>query len=317
MAVVQQKTSYMADHSIKAKKRDIPWIVIFLIPFLVLYFTFTLWPLLATLFYSFFDWNGLGPIEDFVKLDNYIRIASDKSFWLAFWNTIWFAVANTVIKIPLSLLTAILLTRRWLKHQYFFRTMFFLPIVVPVAMAGLIFTFLLNPFNGAVNDVLMSLNLIAKPIDFLGNPKLSMWSLILISVWQIFGQYMIYWMAALQNVPESLYEAAEIDGAGEWDKLTKITIPMIRPVAVTIVFLAFVNALRVFGLVVTLTSGGPGQSTSVISYFIYNQAFVNLPFQYGYASAAALLFGVIVLIAVSIQGYFVNRAEKDRADYGV
>lgn len=195
--------------------------------------------------------------------------------------------------------------------------MFFLPIVVPVAMAGLIFTFLLNPFNGAVNDVLMSLNLIAKPIDFLGNPKLSMWSLILISVWQIFGQYMIYWMAALQNVPESLYEAAEIDGAGEWDKLTKITIPMIRPVAVTIVFLAFVNALRVFGLVVTLTSGGPGQSTSVISYFIYNQAFVNLPFQYGYASAAALLFGVIVLIAVSIQGYFVNRAEKDRADYGV
>ena len=187
MAVVQQKKSYMAYHSIKAKKRDIPWIVIFLIPFLVLYFTFTLWPLLATLFYSFFDWNGLGPIEDFVKLDNYIRIASDKSFLLAFWNTIWFAVANTVIKIPLSLLTAILLTRRWLKHQYFFRTMFFLPIVVPVAMAGLIFTFLLNPFNGAVNDVLMSLNLIAKPIDFLGNPKLSMWSLILISVWQNFG----------------------------------------------------------------------------------------------------------------------------------
>jgi len=131
-----------------------------------------------------------------------------------------------------------------------------------------------------------------------------------ISVWQIFGQYMIYWMAALQNVPEELYEAAEIDGANEWHKLAYITLPIIRPVAIVILFLALVNALKVFGLVVTLTSGGPGQRTYVVSYYIYNQAFSSTPFRYGYASAVAVLFGVTVLIAVTIQGYFVSKTQS-------
>jgi ABC-type sugar transport system permease subunit len=137
-----------------------------------------------------------------------------------------------------------------------------------------------------------------------------MLTLILISVWQIFGQYMIYWMAALQNVEESLYEAAEIDGANEWQKLRYVTLPMIRPIATMILFLSFVNALKVFGLIAATTAGGPGQSTYVVSYFIYNQAFRDLPFRYGYASAAAVLFGVTVLIAVTLQGYFVRRAEQ-------
>ncbi|RPJ27540.1 MAG: sugar ABC transporter permease [Chloroflexi bacterium] len=205
-------------------------------------------------------------------------------------------------------MVAILLTRRWLWFKNFFRTVFFMPMVIPVAMAGLIFTLLLNPLNGAVNDVLKDLFGMA-PIDFLGKPQTALLSLILISVWQIFGQYMIYWMAALQNVPEELYEAAELDGASEWQKLLFITLPVIRPVAVLITFLALVNALRVFGLVVTLTSGGPGQSTYVISYFIYNQAFREVPFRYGYASAAAVLFGILTLVAVTVQGYFVNRAQ--------
>jgi len=291
-----------------ADRQDVPWLVLFLLPFVLLYAGFTLWPLVATFYYSAFDWNGMGGPENFVALKNYITIAKDPSFWLAFRNTILFSLGNTIIKIPLALLVAILLTRRWLWFKNFFRTVFFMPMVIPVAMAGLIFTLLLNPLNGAVNDVLKDLFGMA-PIDFLGKPQTALLSLILISVWQIFGQYMIYWMAALQNVPEELYEAAELDGASEWQKLLFITLPVIRPVAVLITFLALVNALRVFGLVVTLTSGGPGQSTYVISYFIYNQAFREVPFRYGYASAAAVLFGILTLVAVTVQGYFVNRAQ--------
>jgi len=184
-------------------------------------------------------------------------------------------------------------------------------------MAGLIFQLLLNPANGAVNDILQSIGLIERPIDFLGDERLALLSLILVSVWQIFGQYLIYWMAALQNVPEALYEAAELDGAGEWQKLIRITLPIIRPVAIIILFLSFVNALKVFGLVVTMTGGGPGFQTYVVPFFIYTQALVDFPFRYGYASAAAVLFGATVLLAVTLQGYFVRRAETQRQDYGV
>ena len=291
----------------KVKGFDGIWIFLFLLPFLILYAGFTLWPLLATIVYSFFDWNGFTPLEDFIGLKNYITIIKDPSFWLSFRNTIFFAVVNTVIKLPLSLLLAILLTRKWLSFKRFFRTVFFSPLVIPVAMAGMIFSLLLNPANGAVNDFLKNIGLIQSSIDFLGSAKTVLWSLIFVSVLQIFGQYMIYWMAALQNVPEELYEAAEIDGANEWQKLIKITLPVIKPVAVVILFLAFVNGLKVFGLVVTMTGGGPGQASYVVPYFIYNQAFRDIPFRYGYASAAAVFFGLVILAAVSIQGYSFNR----------
>lgn len=295
----------------KPTGREYGWIVLFLLPFLLLYVGFTVWPLAATVYYSFFDWDGFHPLTDFVGFENYISIIRDPIFWLSFRNTLFFSIANTAIKLPLSLLAAVVLTRKWLKRKNLFRTILFSPMVIPVAMAGMIFSLLLNPANGAVNDFLVSTGLVERPIDFLGNGKTAMWSLVIVSVWQIFGQYMIYWMAALQNVPQALYEAAEIDGASEWDKLIKITLPVIRPVATIITFLAFVNALKVFGLVVTMTSGGPGQQTYVVPYFIYNQAFSSIPFRYGYASAAAVFFGLVVLIAVALQGYFVNRAQAE------
>jgi len=305
----------------KRKKRDIPysmrvqgwdalWIVLFLAPFVLLYGGFTLWPLIATVMYSFYDWNGVGPLTDYVGLQNYIEIAESPSFWNAFFNTLVFATVNTIIKLPLSLFIAVLLTQRWMWAKRIWRTVFFAPLVIPVALAGLMFDFLLNT-RGALNDVLLNLGILERPIDFLGTPDTALVTLILISVWQIFGQYMIYWMAALQNVPETVYEAADMDGANGWQKLIYVTLPMIRPVAVIILFLSFVNALKVFGLVAATTEGGPGQSTYVVSYFIYNQAFRDLPFRYGYASAAAVLFGVTVLLAVSAQGYFVRKVGQE------
>lgn len=301
----------------RTPRPDTFWILLFLLPFLVLYTGFTLWPLVATVYYSFFDWDGNRPLETFVALQNYTAIARDPIFWRAFWNTLVFALGNTLIKLPLSLLAALVLTQRWLWFKNLYRTIYFIPIVIPVAMAGMIFTLLLNPANGALNDVLKQTGVIERAIDFLGRPRTAMLSLIVISVWQIFGQYMIYWMAALQNVSEEMYEAAALDGATEWQKLIWITLPMIRPIAIIIFFLALVNALKIFGLVVTLTGGGPGQSTYVVSYFIYNQAFSEFPFRYGYASAAAVIFGVSILLMMGVQGYFVSRAQTMRRDYGL
>jgi len=211
----------------------------------------------------------------------------------------------------------VLLTRRWLWFKRFFRTVFFAPIIIPVAVSGLVFTYLLNPSNGALDSFLLSTGLIKRPLDLLGHDSTALWAVVVVSVWQIFGQYMIYWMAALQNVPEELYEAADMDGANEWQKLLGITLPMIRPVALIITLLALVNALHVFGIVVTLTAGGPGQASYVVSYFIYNQAFRDTPFRYGYASAAALLFAVLAFVFISGQGFLARQAERLRREYGV
>ncbi|WP_326732438.1 sugar ABC transporter permease [Streptomyces phaeochromogenes] len=304
-------------NSERAKGRDRLWVAAFLVPFLVLYMGFTLWPLIATVYYSFFDWSGSGPLENFVGGDNYSRILGDPLFWQAVVNTLLFAVGTTLIKLPLSLLAALVMTRKWLRAKRALRTVFFAPLIIPVAMAGLVFTYLLNPSNGALNSALHGLGLTDGRTDVFANRWTAMLALVLISVWQVFGQYMIYWMAALQNVPDELYEAAELDGASEWQKLTRITLPLIRPVAVVIVMLALVNAMHVFGLVVTLTGGGPGTSTYVVSYFIYKQAFGSMPFAYGYASAAALLFSVMAFLLVTSQGLFVRRAQKMRKEYGV
>jgi ABC-type sugar transport system permease subunit len=299
------------------ERRDRLWISLFLLPFLALYVGFTLWPLLATIAYSFFDWDGIRPLNQFVGLANYAQILGDSLFWISFRNTLLFAAGNTVVKLPLTLLAAVLLTRRWLWFKRFFRTVFFLPVVVPVAVSGLVFTYLLNPSNGALSAFLMSLHLTSQPLDLLGHDSTALWAVVLVSVWQVFGQYLLYWMAALQNVPEELYEAADLDGAREWQKLLYVTLPVIRPVAVIIGLLALVNALHVFGVVVTLTSGGPGRATYVVSYFIYSEAFRETPFRYGYASAAALIFAVLAFAFVSGQGYLVRRATRLRREYGV
>jgi ABC-type sugar transport system permease subunit len=211
----------------------------------------------------------------------------------------------------------VLLTRKWLRFKPFFRTVFFAPLILPVAMAGLVFSYLLNPSNGALNAALHDVGLTKKPFDVFSHRWSALLALILVSIWQIFGQYMIYWMAALQNVPDDLYEAAQIDGASGWRQFRHITMPLIRPVALIIALLAFVNSLHVFGLVVTLTGGGPGTSTYVASYFIYRQAFGQMPFKYGYASAAALLFAVLAFVFVSGQGFVARRAERLRREYGV
>jgi ABC-type sugar transport system permease subunit len=295
------------------------WIFLFLLPFLLLFGAFTLWPLIASVVYSFFNWNGVDALssQNFVGLGNYQELVHDPLFWQSFWNTLLFAIVSTVIKLPLSLFMAIVLTRKWLWFKRFFRTVFFVPIILPVALAGQIFTLLLNPSNGALDSFLMGIGLIKQPIDLLGNENTALLAVILISIWQIFGQYMLYWMVALQNVPEELYESAQIDRAGAWQQFTRITLPLIAPMAAVITLLGLVNSLHVFGIVVTLTSGGPGTSSYVLSYYIYEAAFQNLPFRYGYASAAAVLFvGLAAVFAIFqwVQGH--RSAQRSRKQGG-
>ena len=301
----------------EARRRDRSqwgWCYLFLAPFLLFFIAFTLWPIAATMSWSFTDFSVPNRGVNFVGLENFKTLFQDELYRRSFVNTLIFAVGNTVLKLPLSLLLAVLLTRQWVAGRSFFRTIYFLPIVIPTAIAGFIFALLLNPFNGAVPDILRDFDLIGRRDNiFLGSRVGAMTSIILVSVWQIMGQYLVYWIAALQSVPQELSDAAGIDGAGFWQELFLITLPAIRPVAIIITFLGLVNAFSVFGIVLTLTNGGPGTQSFVMQLFVYERGFTEVPFRYGYISAGALLFSLFILVMFVIQTVTVRRAQAQLA----
>ena len=299
----------------KRQLREWLWSYLFLAPFLILFILFTTWPAVASISWAFTDFHVPGKAMKFIGLENFKNILQDDLFWRSFKNTILFALGNTIIKLPLSLLLALFLTRKWVWGKSFFRTIYFLPIVVPSAIVGLIFAILLHPLNGALPSILHDLGVISRRTNiFFGNYWASMITIIVVSVWQIFGKYMIYWIAALQNVPEEIQDAAKIDGAGFWQELFHVTLPSIRPIAIIITFLGLVNAFRVFGIVLTLTAGGPGTRTFVMQLWVYDRAFRQIPFQYGYVSAGGLLFALLVVIIFIIQSIAVRRAQRSMVE---
>ncbi len=291
-------------------RRQWLWCYLFLSPFLFFFILFTLWPIVATISWSFTDFAVPNRGISFVGLQNFRTLLSDELYQRSFVNTLIFSLGNTALKLPISLLLAVLLTRRWVVGKTFFRTIYFVPVVVPTAIAGFIFALLLHPFNGAIPDVLRDLGLIGRRDNiFLGSRVGAMTSIILVSVWQIMGQYLVYWIAALQGVPEELSDAASIDGAGFWQELFLVTLPAIRPIAIIITFLGLVNAFGVFGIVLTLTNGGPGTQSYVMQLFVYSRGFTEVPFRYGYISAGALLFSLFILVLFIIQTVVVRRAQ--------
>lgn len=202
------------------KLRERLWCYLFLLPFLVFFIAFTLWPLVASVVWSFSNYEVPGRGFAWVGLQNFRELLSDDLFKRSFLNTLLFGLGNTLLKLPLSLLLALFLTRQWVVGKRFFRTVYFLPIVIPTAIAGLIFALLLHPLNGAVPTLLRDLELITNRTNlFFGSRTAAIVTIVVVSVWQIFGQYLIYWIAALQGVPSELSDAAQIDGANFWQEL--------------------------------------------------------------------------------------------------
>jgi ABC-type sugar transport system permease subunit len=304
---------------IPIQRRELLWVYLALVPFVILFLAFTVWPLLRTVQFSFFDYTGIGDLADApaVGVDNFTGVVKDPVFQQAYGNTWLFTIGQTLIKLPLSFLIAVLLVQPWLRLRGFFRMVFFLPWLMPPSIVAMVFYYLLNPSNGAINQFLQSLNLINEPIDFLANAPIAFSTIAVISTWQIMGQYVIFWMAALQLVPQSLYEAAQIDGAGTWRRIWYITLPLIRPMAVIIASLGLIWSFNIFDWVQILTSGGPGTSTFVVNYYVYDKAFAHARGQFGVASAAASLFGITVLAVYVLVGRMVSRAQAKRREYGV
>jgi multiple sugar transport system permease protein len=265
-------------------------------------------------YFSFLDWSGFTGDRTWVGLENFRQVINDSFFWDAYWRSFLFVIVAVPIQVVIAFIVALVLNDSSYKLGTFFRTVFFLPVVTSAAIIGIVMTFVFSPFNGPINKVLLQVGMVDRPVDFLGDPDTALWTVAAVWIWKWFGITMIYWLAALQVVPQDLYEAARLDGANRYSIHKDITLPMIAPFAMVILLITVVGAFNVFGLVQTMTGGGPFFASEVMEVYIYRNAFGNtgIP-RLGFASAAALFFGVTVIGLSLLQAWGLRKASAARA----
>ena len=277
----------------------------YVFPALFLFILFTYYPFISGIYYSFTDWNGI--TAHFTGFKNYIDLFQDRSLIKAAQNTLFISFFGLLIGNPLAFLLALALNRPF-KTRNMLRTLFYLPAIISLVVVSMIWGNILQ-YDGAVNTLLNALGLERFVIDWLGNLNTSFYMLILISVWQGTGYGAVIYLAGLQSIPTELYEAGKIDGAHGWKSLRHITIPLLMPTVTIVTFLNLVGSLKFFDIPFVLTNGGPGQATSTLALVIYNFAFRNGTF--GYATAAGLLFMILIVIITSIQLSLTRRREVE------
>lgn len=286
---------------------------IMLIPGLILSGMFVFYPIFAAGYYALQDWSGFNADIVFVGLQNFSDLFSDQIFWDAFGRSLYFLIGTVPAQLVLSLILAMMLNNQLLKLSTAFRTMIFLPVVTPVAVIGIVWTFLLSPFNGPINGLLLDVGLISRPVDFLGSSDTVMPSVIVVYVWKWLGITLIYWLAALQTVPDDVYDAARLDNCKGVRLMVFVVLPIILPFAVAILLISAVAALNVFPLIMSMTNGGPFFGSEVMEIFIYRTAFATddgtIP-RLGYAAAAGVLFGMMMLALTIVQTLATRHARK-------
>ncbi len=289
------------------------WCWAFLLPALVFYILFQGWPIVASVYYSFLNWSGLTTATEWVGLENYRKLLTDEQFWNAFAISFRYAVLFVPAMLVVSLLFAYILNKTTLKGRNVYRTLYFVPVITTPSIVGIVMVFIWS-VQGPINFLIMQSGLFERPLNFLGTSKTALGTVLFISIWKNMGIYMIYWLAGLQSVPREVVEAATIDGASEGRIFFSIVMPLIKPIAGVIAILCFINALKVFDIVKTMTDGGPFFSTDVVATFIYRTAFsseMGLP-RLGYASAGATIFGLVVIFIGLITNTVKSRLEANR-----
>jgi len=265
----------------------------FVAPYLTFFLVFTLWPILFAIGLSFSKWELLYNTREFAGLRNFIDLLNDSLFWISFGNSVYFAVMTVVGNVVVSLSAALAL-QRLTRGQTLFRIMLYVPTILSISVMGIIMQRVLST-NGLLNYVLSLVGI--KPIRFLGDARLVMPSLSLATVWWGFGFPMLIFLSGLYAIPQSLYEAAQLDGAGNWRILTRITLPLLRPTLLLVSVTGFISHMQVFGQPYILTQGGPGYASYPLILYLYQTAWRY--YHMGYASSMALALAVFML-AVSV-----------------
>jgi multiple sugar transport system permease protein len=266
---------------------------LFLAPGVIVFTVFTVFALIFAFYLTFHDWNIIQPQKPYVGLANYDAMLHDEHFRQSIINTFYYTGGAVPLTMVCGLLVALLLNQP-IRFQALFRTMYYLPVVTPLVVAAILWKWLYNGSYGLFDFYLLKAHLIDKPLLFLSDQNLAMPSVILMTIWGGTGFSMVVYLAGLQSVPEQLYEAAKVDGAGPLNRLRYITLPMLRPTTLFLLVTGIIGSFQVFTQIYIMTSGGPAERTSTMVYFIYEAAFKF--YDMGYASTLA--FGLFALLFV-------------------
>jgi multiple sugar transport system permease protein len=281
--------------------------LLFLAPFLVLYLLFIVGPAVYGLVMSFFDTSMVAPgLGEFAGFGNYAEALASSDFWSSLWHTIWFTILTTPPLIVLALVFA-LLAERARRARWFFRLAFFLPYILPSAVVALIWIWMYTPELGLLTRAVTSLGF-AEP-DWLGNPDFAMVSLAITTVWWTLGFNFVLYLAGLQDIPRELYEASAIDGAGPWQQIRLITVPMLARTTSLVVVLQVIASLKVFDQMYIMTQGGPNFATRSVLQYVFDVGFTDL--RSGAAAAASTLFFLVVLAVSAFWLVMTRRQEPE------
>jgi len=274
---------------------------LFVAPALALIGVFFVGPVVASLLLSFtdFDIYAIGDLGTAraVGLQNYSRILSDREFWTALRNTFTFVVVGGPLSVMVSLGAALLVNVRLARFKGAFRVIFFTPVVTTLVAVAIVWRYLYHPRYGLIDQGLARLGL--APVDWLGDPHWAMPAIILFSVWKNFGYNMLIFVAGLQNIPEELYEASKIDGAGAWARFRHVTVPALGPTFLFVGIITMIGQFQLFAEPYVMTQGGPVRSTVSIILLMYEQGFRW--WRMGYAAAVAFILLLIVLAGTMLQ----------------
>lgn len=269
----------------------------FIVPFLIIYAVFLLWPLGAGFVSSFFNTSLAGGETTFLGLDNYLEMAQDDAVWTSLWHTFLFTLLSTPPLIILALAMA-LLAHRARKTGWFLRFAFFMPFLLPATVVTLIWIWLYQPQFGLLNDFLGNFGFDSST-NWIGNEDTAMASVVITTVWWTVGFNFLLYLAALQSIPSEIYEAAEMDGATGWHRLKSVTEPLLRRTTLLILILQLVASLKVFDQIYLLNGGTANYTVRPIIQYVYDQGFTL--YRIGYASAISYLFFAIIVIVAIVQ----------------
>jgi multiple sugar transport system permease protein len=276
--------------------------LLFVLPSVAFVGLFFIVPLLITAFMSLHNWPLLGD-RHFIGLGNYHALISDTMFW----NSLIFTVKYTVVITPIIVVVAFglaLLVRQHIPGVALFRTAYFLPVVIGLSTASIMWIYMFNDQSGVFDGILQGLGLIKAPIEWLGDPNGALLSVIFMVVWKAVGSTMLFFVIGLQAIPDDLYEAARMDGAGRWALTRYITLPLLRRIFALALVLSVIGSFLAFDQFYIITQGGPQNSTITIVYWIYNTSFTY--FKLGYGAALSLVL-LVILVAISVVQLYLLR----------
>ncbi|PPA69808.1 carbohydrate ABC transporter permease [Jeotgalibacillus proteolyticus] len=291
---------------VQSKKQKYVFLAFCLVPTFILFSIFTLYPLFSGLYFSFFEWSGSSSNREFIGLSNYERLFQDKIFPRTILHDYFLVVTKVIGIMILAIFFAVALTQLKIKEAPFYRVVFFFPNIMSVVVIGILWTFIYNPSLGLVNSGLefMGLGEWARP--WLGDENWALPSLVLPSIWAGIGLFMLLLIGGISNVSKSYYEAAEIDGANEWQQFWKVTLPLIWPqIKISILYIVITTLNGSFIIVQIMTGGGPNNSTHVMGSYLYQQAFVQ--YNFGYGATIGVVILILSLITVLILQFLMKR----------